>query len=83
MARQVTMEAALAAYRKKCGELFDTNVLLEARLSDTEQEIAALRVELAQARQAGGLAAAPDVRQGDDAKLHDDEDLEQGHGDPS
>lgn len=42
------MEAALSAYRKRCGELFTANVLLEARIDDLEQEVAALRAQAAQ-----------------------------------
>lgn len=43
MGRQISMEAGLAAYRKKCSELFDANVLLEAQLAELEQENAQLR----------------------------------------
>ncbi|WP_030917281.1 hypothetical protein [Streptomyces sp. NRRL B-24720] len=43
MARQISMEAGLAAYRKKCNELFDANVLLEAQLEELERENEQLR----------------------------------------
>lgn len=49
MAQQVSKDAALAAYRKRCEELFTANVLLEARVADLEQEVGALRAQAAPA----------------------------------
>ncbi|MGY0062856.1 hypothetical protein ACWY4P_41025 [Streptomyces sp. LZ34] len=43
MAGQISMEAALAAFRKKCGDLLEANVLLEARLTEAEAELEQLR----------------------------------------
>lgn len=45
MAGQISMEAALAAFRKKCGDLLEANVLLEARLSEAETELEQLRTQ--------------------------------------
>jgi hypothetical protein len=44
MARQISMEAGLAAYRKKCADLLDANILLEAQLAEVEAECEQLRV---------------------------------------
>lgn len=43
MARQISMETGLAAYRKKCSELLDANILLEAQLAELEAENANLK----------------------------------------
>ncbi|MEU1309517.1 hypothetical protein ABZ419_11565 [Streptomyces cinnamoneus] len=43
MARQITIEAALAAFRKKVSELVDANVLLEAQVQNLEEEVERLR----------------------------------------
>jgi hypothetical protein len=43
MARQISMEAGLAAYRKKCADLLDANILLEAQLAEVEAECEQLR----------------------------------------
>lgn len=47
--QQISMEAALAAFEKKCGELLRANVLLEARAIELEQENEKLRAEQASA----------------------------------
>lgn len=41
MAQQISIEAALAAFRQKCGELVDENVLLKAHVTELEQQLAA------------------------------------------
>jgi prefoldin subunit 5 len=43
MARQISMDAALAAYRRKCADLLDANILLEAQLAEVEAECEQLR----------------------------------------
>ena len=43
MARQISMDAALAAYRQKCADLLDANILLEAQLAEIEAECEQLR----------------------------------------
>ncbi len=45
MARQITIEVALAAFRKKVSELVDANVLLEAQVKQLEEENERLRTE--------------------------------------
>jgi hypothetical protein len=37
------MDAALAAYRSKCADLLDANILLEAQLAEVEAECKQLR----------------------------------------
>lgn len=46
---QISMEAGLAAFRKKCADLLDANVLLEAQVADLEAENARLREQVAAA----------------------------------
>lgn len=43
MARQISMEAALTAYQKKCADLLHSNILLEAQLAEVEAENEQLR----------------------------------------
>ena len=43
MGRQISMEAALAAYREKCADLLNTTILLEAQLTEVEAECEQLR----------------------------------------
>lgn len=64
MAQQVSMEAALAAYRRRCGELFTANVLLEARVEDLEREVAAQRGQ--------GTQVADEVPAGPELGEHED-----------
>ncbi len=45
MGQKITIEAALAAFRKKCGELLEETVLLKARVTELEEENAHLRGE--------------------------------------
>ncbi|MEU7240335.1 hypothetical protein [Streptomyces sparsogenes] len=79
MAGQISVEAALAAFRKKCSDLLDANVLLEARVSELESELEQLRN---QSRPLGlGAAEQPDqVRQGDDTDFDRQDRFEQRHG---
>jgi len=51
MGQQIDMEDALQAFRKKCADLSDTNVLLEARASGLERRISELEEENASLRQ--------------------------------
>ncbi len=46
MAQQVSIEAALAAFRKKCGELLEENVLIKAHTTELEAENERLRAQL-------------------------------------
>lgn len=43
MARQISMEAGLEAYRSKCADLLHANVLLEAANAELETEVEQLR----------------------------------------
>jgi hypothetical protein len=45
MAQQISIEDALAAFRKKCSELIDANVLLEARAAGLDRRVAELEAE--------------------------------------
>ncbi|HEY9353693.1 MAG TPA: hypothetical protein VIP28_10595 [Nocardioides sp.] len=42
MSQQISIEDALAAFRKKCADLIDANVLLEARNTVLERRVAEL-----------------------------------------
>lgn len=59
MGQQISIEAALAAFRRKYGEAADENVLLHARVAELEEEIAKLRA--IQERQAAEPVPAPPV----------------------
>lgn len=56
---QISIEAALDAFRRKYGEAADENVLLHARVAELEEEIAGLRAM--QERQATEPEPAPPV----------------------
>lgn len=58
MGQQISLESALEAFRRKCGELFEANVLLEARVADLEAEAAALRAYAVPAEDPLGAAPA-------------------------
>lgn len=58
MSRQISMDAALAVYQRKVGELINANILLEASNADLEAENAALRQRLAETQTDG--AAPPE-----------------------
>ncbi|ARX81514.1 hypothetical protein SMD44_00912 [Streptomyces alboflavus] len=60
MSQQIPIEDALDAFRKKCGELLDANVLLEARAISLERRVEELE-------SAGGSQAATGVPGGQDA----------------
>jgi hypothetical protein len=47
MGRQISMEAGLEAFRKKCADLLEANVLLEAQLAEVEKENEQLRAQIA------------------------------------
>ncbi|MGW1949050.1 hypothetical protein ACWCRC_32600 [Streptomyces sp. NPDC001940] len=49
MGQQISTESALAAFRQRCGELADENILLKALISDLEGENARLRETAPQA----------------------------------
>ncbi|MET8826109.1 hypothetical protein ABZX40_13635 [Streptomyces sp. NPDC004610] len=49
--QQVSMEDALAAFRQRCGELADENVLLKARAASLERQITGLEAENARLRE--------------------------------
>ncbi|MEU1088975.1 hypothetical protein ABZ401_19430 [Streptomyces sp. NPDC005892] len=44
MARQISMEAGIEAYRQKCADLLHANVLLEAANAELEAELEKVRV---------------------------------------
>lgn len=43
MGQKISIEAALAAFRQRHGELADENILLKARVSELEEENAQLQ----------------------------------------
>lgn len=43
MGQQISLEAALAGFRRKAADLLDENVLLGARITELEEENARLR----------------------------------------
>lgn len=43
MGQQISVEAALAAFRQRCSELSDENVLLKARADELEAELDKVR----------------------------------------
>jgi 1-deoxy-D-xylulose 5-phosphate reductoisomerase len=43
MGQQISIEAAYAAMRKKCMDLLEANVLLEARVAELEGEVESQR----------------------------------------
>jgi hypothetical protein len=45
MTQQISMEAAFPTFQKKCSELFDANMLLQAQVDVQAREIAALTEE--------------------------------------
>jgi hypothetical protein len=47
MGRQISMEAGLEAFRQKCADLLEANVLLEAQLAEVEKENEQLRAQVA------------------------------------
>lgn len=50
MGQQISIDAALAGFRKKCSELIDANVLLEVRAGALEARVAELEEENARLR---------------------------------
>lgn len=68
MGQQISIEAALAGFRKKCGELIDANVLLEVRAEELEARVAALEEEKVKLQ--GEPAPQPDLyQQGEGATM--------------
>lgn len=57
MSQQISIEDALAAFRKKCADLTDANVLLEARAAGLERRVAEL--EAASAPNGGHTGPPP------------------------
>jgi len=55
---QISMEAAFPTFQKKCSELFDANMLLQAQLDVQERELAALREENERLKQNGPESAS-------------------------
>ncbi|MGW7726196.1 hypothetical protein ACWGJ6_23040 [Streptomyces canus] len=61
---QISMEAAFPTFQKKCSELFDANMLLQAQLDVQERELTALREENERLKQNGpepAPSADPDL----------------------
>jgi hypothetical protein len=63
MGQQIPIDAALAGFRKKCGELIDANVLLEVRAEGLQARVAELEEENARLHQAaeGPVSGGPDL----------------------
>lgn len=82
MGQQVSVEAALPVYRQRCGELHDENLILRARISELEAEVAQLRAGTPSPTRSPGLGAAPaeEAPDRDDADFDQQNDLERGHG---
>lgn len=57
MGQQISIEAALAAFRQRHGELADENVLLKARVSELEEENTRLSGGQEQLPSSAGTAA--------------------------
>ena len=79
MAGQISVEAALPVFRKRCSELHDANLLLQARVEQLEAENEQLR---AAAPPVPGLVAPPaeQAPYGDHADFDQQNDLERAHG---
>ena len=60
---QISMEAAFPTFQKKCSELFDANMLLQAQLDVQERELVALREENERLKKGGepSPSADPDL----------------------
>jgi hypothetical protein len=58
---QISMEAAFPTFQKKCSELFDANMLLQAQVDVQERELAALREENERLKQGTEPAPSPDA----------------------
>lgn len=54
-AQQISVEDALAAFRKRCADLSDTNVLLEARAAGLQRRITELEAEVGDLRRQAEL----------------------------
>jgi hypothetical protein len=66
MAAEIPVDVALVAFRRKCSELGDTNVLLETQngllakeKADLEQQLAEARAEIEQLRAQPVMGQAP------------------------
>jgi hypothetical protein len=63
MSQQISMEAAFPTFQKKCSELFDANMLLQAQVDVLSKELEAARAENEQlkASPAGSGLVGPDL----------------------
>lgn len=51
MTQQISIEAVFPTFRRKCGELFDANMILQAQVEALQQEKASLQQQLAEAQE--------------------------------
>lgn len=82
MAGQISVEAALPVFRRRCGELHDANLLLQARVEQLEAENEQLRAASSPPMPAPDLGAPPaeQAPYGDHANFDQQDDLERVHG---
>jgi hypothetical protein len=87
MSQQISMQDAFPTFQKRCTELFEANLLLQAQVDVQERQIAALQEENARLKDtagspAPGLGAAPaeQAPYSDHANLDQQDDLERSHG---
>ncbi|MEH0586240.1 hypothetical protein QA942_19970 [Streptomyces sp. B21-106] len=65
MGQQISTDDALPIYRQTCGELFDSNLLLRAKVAGLERDLAAAQEENSRLKQAAGepgpVSGGPDL----------------------
>jgi cell division septum initiation protein DivIVA len=59
MAGQISVEDAFPTFQKKCRELFEANLLLQAQVDTLERQLATAQEEIAQLRGQPQPAAEP------------------------
>ena len=57
MSQQISMEDAFPTFQKKCSELFDANMLLQAQVDVLTRQLAAANEENERLKQAAGPSA--------------------------
>ena len=80
MAGQISVEAALPVFRRRCSELHDANLLLQARVEELEAENEQLRAAAQPPVPGLGAAPAEQAPYSDHADFDQQNDLERAHG---
>lgn len=82
MGQQISIEAAYESAQQKAGELLRENILLKARVTELEGELARQQAAPAAPLPAPGLGAAPaeEAPYGNHANFDQQNDLERSHG---